>query len=109
MVEAEIRMDPARGGLEPYGKMEPMPPAPSLPIPRYPFGGPVDPSPEALWQEIDNLVPSSLSILLHALNEEDGVEAVMKRMSTTLHRNGLSYTVYRLDGQSRAQTRAVAL
>src|SRR5437660_8111998 len=105
MVEAEIRMDPARGGLEPYGKMERMPPAPSLPIPRYPFGGPVDPSPEALWQEIDNLVPSSLSILLPALNEEDGVEAVMKRITATLHRKGLSYSVYLLDGQSTDQPR----
>ena len=101
-------MDPVRGGLEPYGKMEPMPSAPSPPIPRHPFGGPVDPSPEALWQEIDNLVPSSLSILLPALNEEDGVEAVMKRISTTLHRKGLSYSVYLLDGQSTDQTRAVA-
>src|SRR6059058_1648188 len=109
MVEAEIRMDPARGGLEPYGRMGRMPPAPSLPIPRYPFGGPVDPSPEALWQEIDNLVPSSLSILLPALNEEDGVEAVMKRITTTLQRKGLSYSVYLLDGQSTDQTRAVAM
>ena len=85
-----------------------MPPAPSLPIPRYPFDSPVDPSPEALWQEIDNLVPSSLSILLPALNEEDGVEAVMKRITATLHRKGLSYSVYLLDGQSTDQTRAVA-
>src|SRR5207247_2126700 len=108
MVEAEIRMDPARGGLEPYGRMGRMPAAPSLPIPRYPFGGPVDPSPEALWQAIDNLVPSSLSILLPALNEEDGVEAVMKRITATLHRKGLSYSVYLLDGQSTDQTRAVA-
>ncbi len=106
---AEIRMDPARGGLEPYGKMEPMPSAPSLPVPRYPFVGPVDPSPEALWQEIDNLVPSSLSILLPALNEEGGVAAVMKRISTTLQRKGLSYSVYLLDGQSTDQTRAVAM
>src|SRR2546427_476217 len=60
MVEAEIRMDRARGGLEPYGRMGRTPPAPSLPIPRYPFVGPVDPSPETLWPEIDNLVPSSL-------------------------------------------------
>src|SRR6266480_1535035 len=109
MVEAEIRMDPARGGLEPYGKMGPMPSAPNLPIPRYPFVGPVDPSPETLWQEIDNLVPSSLSILLPALNEEGGVAAVMKRITTTLQRKGLSYSVYLLDGQSTDQTRAVAM
>ncbi len=102
-------MDPARGGLEPYGKMGPMPSAPSLPIPRYPFVGPVDPSPETLWQEIDNLVPSSLSILLPALNEEGGVAAVMKRITTTLQRKGLSYSVYLLDGQSTDQTRAVAM
>src|SRR5436309_15376929 len=96
MVEAEIRMDPARGGLEPYGRIGRMPPAPSLPIPRYPFGGPVDPSPEALWQEIDNLVPSSLSILLPALNEETGVEAVMKTITATPHRRGLGHPVYLL-------------
>src|SRR5439155_22956890 len=109
MVEAEIRMYSARGGLEPYGKMEPMPPAPSLPIPRYPFVGPVDPSPETLWQEIDNLVPSSLSILLPALNEEGGVAAVMKRITTTRQWRGLSYSVYVLDGQSTDQTRAFAM
>src|SRR5207253_498084 len=49
-----------------------------------------------------------LSILLPALNEEDGVEAVMKRITATLHRKGLSYSVYLLDGQSTDQTRAVA-
>jgi len=102
-------MDRARGGLEPYGRMGRTPPAPSLPIPRYPFVGPVDPSPETLWQEIDNLVPSSLSILLPALNEEGGVAAVMKRISTTLQRGGLTYSVYLLDGQSTDQTRAVAM
>src|SRR5207244_3368354 len=47
-------------------------------------------------------------ILLPALNEEDGVEAVMKRITATLHRKGLSYSVYLLDGQSTDQTRAVA-
>src|SRR5437879_12987963 len=101
-------MDPVRGGLEPYGKMEPMPSAPSPPVPRPPVGGPVDASPEALSQEIDNLVPPSLTILLSALNEEGGVEAVMKRITATLHRKGLSYSVYLLDGQSTDQTRAVA-
>src|SRR5256885_16613721 len=92
MVEAEIRMDRARGGLEPYGRMGPLPSAPNLPIPRYPFVAPVDSSTETLWQEIDNLVPSSLSILLPALNEEGGVAAVMKRITTTLRRKGLSYS-----------------
>src|SRR5256885_2070749 len=48
MVEAEIRMDRARGGLEPYGRMGPLPSAPNLPIPRYPFVAPVDSSTEAL-------------------------------------------------------------
>src|SRR3989449_2867179 len=109
MVEAEIRMDRARGGLEPYGRMGPLPSAPNLPIPRYPFVAPVDSSTETLWQEIDNLVPSSLSILLPALNEEGGVAAVMKRITTTLRRKGLSYSVYLLDGQSTDQTRAVAM
>src|SRR5437667_12535302 len=94
MVEAEIRMDPARGGLEPYGRMGRMPPAPSLPIPRYPFDSPVDPSPEALWQEIDNLVPSSLSILLPALNEEVGGEAAMSRITATPHGKGPPHSFY---------------
>ena len=92
-------MDPARGGWQPSGRMERMPAPPGLPFPRHPFVGPVDSVPETLWREIDNLVPPSLSILLPALNEEHGVEAVMKRIPrSTLKRNGLSFCVYLLDG-----------
>ena len=101
-------MDPAKGGWEPSGPMQPMPSPPSLPVPRHPFAGQVDYVPETLWREIDNLVPSSLSILLPALNEEYGVEAVMQRISMALKRKGLSYNVYLLDGQSTDQTRTVA-
>jgi len=102
-------MDPARGGWQPSGRMERMPSPPGLPFPRHPFVGPVDSLPETLWREIDNLVPPSLSILLPALNEEHGVEAVMKRIPrSTLKRNGLSFCVYLLDGRSTDRTRAVA-
>src|SRR2546421_8319057 len=102
-------MDPARGGWQPSGRMERMPSPPGLPFPRHPFVGPVDSLPETLWREIDNLVPPSLSILLPALNEEHGVEAVMKRIPrSTLKRNGLSFCVYFLDGRSPDRTRAVA-
>src|SRR5256714_7887879 len=102
-------MDPARGGWQPPGRMERMPPPPSPPFPRSPFVSPIDSLPEVLWREIDNLVPPSLSILLPALNEEHGVEAVMKRIPrSTLKRNGLSFCVYLLDGRSTDRTRAVA-
>ena len=102
-------MDPANGGWEPSGGIQGMPPPPGPPFPRHPFVGPVDSVPELLWREIDNLVPPSLSILLPALNEENGVAAVMKRIPRSiLKRNGLSYCVYLLDGQSTDQTRAIA-
>jgi len=102
-------MDPAKGGWAPFEAMERMPTPPTVPFSRHPFVGPVDSVPELLWREIDNLVPSSLSILLPALNEENGVEAVMKRIPRSiLKRNGLSFCVYLLDGQSTDQTRAVA-
>jgi len=102
-------MDPANGGWEPSGGIQGMPSPPGPPFPRHPFVGPVDSVPETLWREIDNLVPPSLSILLPALNEENGVAAVMKRIPRSiLKRNGLSYCVYLLDGQSTDQTRAIA-
>ena len=101
-------MESAKGAWEPSGNIQPMPSPPSPPVPLHPFVAQVGYPPEILWREIDNLVPSSLSILLPALNEEFGVEAVMQRISTTLKRKGLSYCVYLLDGQSTDQTRAVA-
>src|SRR3989442_5373384 len=102
-------MDPAKGGWEPSGGVGRMPSPSTLRFPGHAFPGPVDVATEILWREIDNLVPPSLSILLPALNEENGVEAVMKRIPrSTLKRNGLSYCVYLLDGQSTDQTRAIA-
>jgi len=51
----------------------------------------------------------SLSILLPALNEEDGVADVLDRIQRlTLHRKGLAYSVHLLDGHSTDRTRAVA-
>src|SRR2546427_9664345 len=101
-------MAPARGGWQPSGRMERMPSPPSPPFPRSPFVSPIDSLPEVLWREIDNLVPPSLSILLPALNEEHGVEAVMKRIPlSTLKRNGLSFCVYFVDGHSTDPTRSV--
>jgi len=86
-----------------------MRPAPEIPFARLPLSDPIDPLPEVLWREIDNLVPPSLSILLPALNEEYGVEAVMKRIPrSTLARKGLAYSVYLLDGRSTDRTRAIA-
>jgi len=49
-----------------------------------------------------------LSILLPALNEEFGVEAVMQRISATLKRKASPIASNLLDGQSTDQTRAVA-
>src|SRR2546430_17669592 len=97
-------MDRARGGLEPYGRMGRTPPAPSLPIPRYPFVYLVDPSPETLWQEIANLVPSSQPILFPALTEEGGEAAVMKGNTTHLPLQGLSYALHPLACRTTAQS-----
>src|SRR2546426_8983041 len=102
-------MAPARGGWQPSGRMERMPSPPGLPFPRHPFVGPVDSLPETLWREIDNLVPPSLSLLLPALNEEHGGEAVMKRIPpSTFKPNGLSFCVYFLDRRSTDRTPAAA-
>jgi len=62
-------------------------PGPSLPIPRYRSSARSIPRPRPLARNRQP-VPSSLSILLPALNEEDGVEAVMKRITTTLQPKG---------------------
>src|SRR2546423_4569154 len=101
-------MDPARGGWQPSGRMERMPSPPGLPFPRHPFVGPVDSVPETLWREIDNLVPPSLSILLPALNEENGVEAGLKRVPPSPFKgHGLSVCGYFLYRRSTGPTRAV--
>src|SRR2546428_354665 len=70
---------------------------------------PVDPLPHVPWGEIANPALTSLSILLPALNEEDGVAAVLNRIPRqALQEKGIAYSVHLLDGRSTDQTRAVA-
>ncbi|HWM53068.1 MAG TPA: glycosyltransferase family 2 protein, partial [Thermoplasmata archaeon] len=70
---------------------------------------PVDPVPHVPWGETANPALTSLSILLPALNEEDGVAAVLNRIPRqTLQEKGIAYSVHLLDGRSTDQTRAVA-
>src|SRR5438445_2881681 len=70
---------------------------------------PVDPVPHVPWGEVANPALTSLSILLPALNEEDGVAAVLNRIPRqTLQEKGIAYTVHLLDGRSTDRTRAVA-
>jgi dolichol-phosphate hexosyltransferase len=58
---------------------------------------------------IENPKPSTLSILLPALNEEEGIERVLQAIPRRrLERLGLSYGVYLLDGNSTDRTRSVA-
>jgi glycosyltransferase involved in cell wall biosynthesis len=107
-------MDPAKGGWSPPSGFErvPSPPSPTgTPFAQFPLstGSPLELTPETLWREIDELAPPSLSILLPALNEEHGLEAVMHRIPrSTLTRKGLEYAIYLLDGRSTDQTRTVA-
>lgn len=79
-------------------------------IDRFPLPAlPVDPSPNIPWGEIANPALASLSILLPALNEEDGVADVLNRIPRlTLQQKGYAYSVHLLDGGSTDQTRAVA-
>ena len=77
----------------------------SFPLPALP----VDPAPQIPYGEIANPVLESLSILLPALNEEDGVADVLNRIPRlTLRQRGYAYSVHLLDGGSTDQTRAVA-
>src|SRR5438132_6850845 len=70
---------------------------------------PVDPLPHVPWGEIANPALASLSILLPALNEEDGVADVLNRIPRSkLQQKGYVYSVHLLDGRSTDQTRAVA-
>jgi dolichol-phosphate mannosyltransferase len=58
---------------------------------------------------IKNVVRTSLSIVLPALNEEAGIEVVMNRIPRTILRGkGLSWSINLLDGRSTDRTRAVA-
>src|SRR5467141_5180488 len=70
---------------------------------------PVDPVPHVPWGETANPALTSLSILLPALNEEDGVAAVLNRIPRqTLQEKGIAYSVHLLDGRSTDQIRAIA-
>src|SRR2546427_4163708 len=70
---------------------------------------PVDPVPHVPWGEVANPALTSLSILLPALNEEDGIAAVLNRIPrTTLREKGIASSVHLLDGRSTDQTPAVA-
>src|SRR2546426_9308816 len=84
------------------------PTGPSMdPFPRSSL--PVDPVPNVPWGEIANPALTSLSILLPALNEEDGVAAVPNRIPRqTLQGKGIAYSVHLLDGRSTDRTRAGA-
>src|SRR5437867_13260640 len=84
------------------------PTGPSMdPFPRSSL--PVDPAPYVPWGEIANPALTSLSLLLPALNEEDGIAAVLKRIPRqTLQEKGIAYSVHLLDGRSTDRTRAVA-
>lgn len=85
--------------------------APSgMPIGPFPLPAlPVDPTPQIPWGDVANPALASLSILLPALNEEDGVADVLNRIPRlTLKEKGYAYSVHLLDGGSTDQTRAVA-
>jgi len=76
----------------------------------FPFSAlPVAPAPNIPWGEIANPALASLSILLPALNEEDGVAAVLNRIPRLiLQQKGIAYSIHLLDGRSTDRTRAVA-
>jgi len=70
---------------------------------------PTRPNSPRPWGTIRKAVRSSLAIVLPALNEEAGIEAVMARIPRTiLHGRGLSWSINLLDGRSTDRTRAVA-
>jgi len=78
-------------------------------VTRFPLPVDVEPAPVFPWGDVENPLPERLSILLPALNEEMGVEAVLKRIPrSALKKQGLAYSVYLLDGRSTDQTRSVA-
>src|ERR1700704_238130 len=90
------RFDPVgRPGGRPTGRFRPLPPSRAYP-------------PRSLGA-IKHVVRTSLSIVLPALNEEAGIEAVMKRIPQTILRGqGLSCSINLLDGHSTDRTRTVA-
>ena len=70
---------------------------------------PVNPPAEIPWGEIANPTLPGVSILLPALNEEEGIAAVLNRIARlTPRQKGFAYSVHLLDGGSTDRTRAVA-
>src|SRR5438093_1068643 len=87
------------------------PPAPvGLTLGSFPHSSlPIDPAPHVPWGEIANPALTSLSILLPALNEEDGIAAVLKRIPRqTLQAKGIAYSLHLLAARSTDLTRAGA-
>src|SRR5690348_7256003 len=79
-------------------------------VDRFPRSSlPVNPVPQIPWGDVVSPALAGLSILLPALNEENGVANVLKRIpGLMLHQKGYTYSVHLLDGRSTDQTRAVA-
>src|SRR2546427_1625089 len=87
------------------------PPAPvGLTLGSFPHSSlPIDPTPHVPWGEVATPALPSFSIRLPAVNEEDGVAAVLNRIPRqTLQEKGIAYSIHLLDGRSTDQTRAVA-
>ena len=102
-------MDPLKGEWGPSGGPQRVPSPPAPPGPELPLPTEVPPAPPLPWGDIEHLLPSSLSILLPALNEERGVEDVLKRIPPSMLRcKGLAYSVYLIDGRSTDRTQAIA-
>src|SRR5437879_5292810 len=69
---------------------------------------PVNPPAEIPWGEIANPTLPGVSILLPALNEEEGIAAVLNRIARlTPQQKGFAYSVHLLDGGSTDRTRIV--
>src|SRR2546422_3818331 len=70
---------------------------------------PVDPVPNVPWGEIANPALTSLSILLPALNEEDGVAAALYRVPPqNLQEKRIAFSVHLLHGGFTDRDRADA-
>src|SRR5439155_23712364 len=94
---------PLSGGA--IGARAPAGPAISpFPIP----GAAVNPPAEIPWGEIGNPTLPRVSILLPALNEEEGIAAVLNRIARlTPQHNGFAYSVHVPDGGSTDRTSIV--
>jgi glycosyltransferase involved in cell wall biosynthesis len=90
----------AMGARAPIGPSIDRFPRPSLPV---------NPVPQVPWGDVVSPALAGLSILLPALNEENGVANVLNRIPRLmLQQKGYAYSVHLLDGRSTDQTRAVA-